>query len=174
MNINKYGSIFLNSDELFESIYKGKLKDFKNIHLDQPVVDQFNYSKDLNKDNFDYISNYIDPNCSLEQFDTNLQDDWFMPEKYKPTSFNMVEYLVSLCKDETETNRVLDELALFAQYNMIELLCYLKYLVDTMREHNIVWGVGRGSSVASYCLYLLGIHKINSIKYELDIKEFLK
>ena len=54
------------------------------------------------------------------------------------------------------------------------LLCYLKYLVDTMREHNIVWGVGRGSSVASYCLYLLGVHKINSIKFELDIKEFLK
>ena len=159
---------------MFESIYKGKLKDFLNIHLDQPVVDQFNYSKDLNKDNFDYISNYVDPNISLEQFDTNLQDDWFMPESYKPTSFNIVEHLVSLCKNETETNRVLDELALFAQYNMIDLLCYLKYLVDTMRKNNVVWGVGRGSSVASFCLYLLGVHKINSIKYDLDIKEFLK
>lgn len=174
MNINKYGSIFLTPDEMFESIYKGKLKDFLNIHLDQPVVDQFNYSKDLNKDNFDYISNYVDPNISLEQFDTNLQDDWFMPESYKPTSFNIVEHLVSLCKNETETNRVLDELALFAQYNMIDLLCYLKYLVDTMRKNNVVWGVGRGSSVASFCLYLLGVHKINSIKYDLDIKEFLK
>ena len=174
MNINKYGSIFLTPDEMFESIYKGKLKDFKNIHLDQPVVDQFNYSKDLNKDNFDYISNYIDPNISLEQFDTNLQDDWFMPESYKPTSFNIVEHLVSLCKNEAETTRVLDELALFAQYNMIDLLCYLKYLVDTMRKNNVVWGVGRGSSVASFCLYLLGVHKINSIKYDLDIKEFLK
>ena len=159
---------------MFESIYKGKLKDFLNIHLDQPIVDQFNYSKDLNKDNFDYISNYVDPNISVEQFDTNLQDDWFMPESYKPTSFNIVEHLVSLCKNETETNRVLDELALFAQYNMIDLLCYLKYLVDTMRKNNVVWGVGRGSSVASFCLYLLGVHKINSIKYDLDIKEFLK
>ena len=174
MNINKYGSIFLTPDEMFESIYKGKLKDFKNIHLDQPVVDQFNSSKDLNKDNFDHISNYIDPNISLEQFDTNLQDDWFMPESYKPASFNIVEHLVSLCKNEVETNRVLDELALFAQYNMIDLLCYLKYLVDTMRKNNVVWGVGRGSSVASFCLYLLGVHKINSIKYDLDIKEFLK
>jgi hypothetical protein len=174
MHINKYGSVFLTSDEMFESIYKNKIKDFKNIHLDQLFVDQFNRAKDLNKDNFDYISNYIDPNISLNQFDTNLQDDWFMPEKYKPTSFNIVEYLISKCDNEVETNRVLDELALFAQYDMIELLCYLKYLVDTMRENNIVWGVGRGSSVASYCLYLLGVHKINSIKYELDIKEFLK
>lgn len=174
MHINKYGSVFLTLDEMFESIYKNKIKDFKNIHLVQPCVDQFNRAKDLNKDNFDYISNYIDPNISLNQFDTNLQDNWFMPESYKPTSFNIVEYLISKCNNEVETNRVLDELALFAQYDMIELLCYLKYLVDTMRKNNIVWGVGRGSSVASYCLYLLGVHKINSIKYELDIKEFLK
>ena len=174
MQINSYGSVFLTSDEIFESIYKNKIKNFKNIYVDQPIADQFNTAKDLNKDNFEYIINYINPNISLEQFDTNLQDDWFMPESYKPTSFNIVEHLVSLCTTEIETNRVLDELVLFAQYNMIDLLCYLKYLVDTMREHNIVWGVGRGSSVASYCLYLLGVHKINSIKFELDIKEFLK
>ena len=95
-----------------------------------------------------------------------------MPKDYK--SFDILEFLISLCKTEDETNRVLDEMKLFAQYDMIELLCYLKYLVDTMRENNIVWGVGRGSSVSSYCLYLLGVHKIDSIKYDLDIREFLK
>ena len=57
---------------------------------------------------------------------------------------------------------------------MIGLLYYLKYLVDTMRENNIVWGIGRGSSVSSFILYLIGIHKINSIEYELDINEFLQ
>ena len=174
MQLNSYGSVFLTPDEIFESIYKNKIKNFKNIYVDQPIADQFNTAKDLNKDNFEYISNYVNPDISLKQFDTNLQNDWFMPNSYKPASFDIVEYLISLCKDNVETNRVLDELALFAQYDMINLLCYLKYLVDTMREHNIVWGVGRGSSVASYCLYLLGVHKINSIKYELDIKEFLK
>jgi DNA polymerase III alpha subunit len=43
-----------------------------------------------------------------------------------------------------------------------------------MRKHNIVWGVGRGSSVASYVLYLIGVHKINSMYYDLDIEEFLR
>jgi DNA polymerase III alpha subunit len=56
----------------------------------------------------------------------------------------------------------------------MDLLKYLKYLVDTMRENKIVWGVGRGSSVASYALYLIGVHKVDSIKYQLDINEFLK
>jgi len=57
---------------------------------------------------------------------------------------------------------------------MFDLLIYLKYLVDTLRSQNIVWGVGRGSSVASYCLYLIGVHKVNSMQYNLDIHEFLK
>ena len=57
---------------------------------------------------------------------------------------------------------------------MLDLLFYLKYLVDTMRGNSIVWGVGRGSSVASYVLYLLGVHKVDSIKYDLDINEFLR
>ena len=41
---------------------------------------------------------------------------------------------------------------------------YMVYLVDFMRENNIVWGVGRGSSVASYVLYLIGVHRIDSIQ----------
>lgn len=172
MNINNYGAVFVSPEEMFESIYTGKISTFNNIYLDDKTVEQFNAAKDSNRDSFDYLNKYSEPNISLEQFDTNLQNNWFMPEGYR--SFDIGQYLLSLCKTEIETNRVLEELELFVQYDMIELLCYLKYLVDTMRENNIVWGVGRGSSVASYCLYLLGVHKIDSIKYDLDIREFLK
>ena len=94
-----------------------------------------------------------------------------MPNSYCP---NLVEMLYGMCTTSEQTDRVSLELELFIQHNMMDLLYYLKYLVDTMRENNIVWGVGRGSSVASYVLYLLGVHKVDSIKYELDIKEFLK
>jgi len=94
-----------------------------------------------------------------------------MPNDYCP---NLVEILYSLCNTQDQRDRVDIELELFIQHGMYDLLHYLKYLVDFMRERNIVWGVGRGSSVASYVLYLIGIHKIDSIKYELDINEFLK
>ena len=175
MKIDKYGAILLNVNELFNNLYSRKIKTFKNVYLEQSTyVDQFNNAKDTNKDKFEYLETYIEPNISLEKFDINSQDEWFMPDEYKSTSFDIAEYLLSLCKTDIETNRVLDELGLFAQYNMIELLCYLKYLVDTMRENSIVWGVGRGSSVSSYILFLIGVHKIDSIKYDLDIREFLK
>jgi DNA polymerase III alpha subunit len=95
-----------------------------------------------------------------------------MPDKYK--NFEIVEFLLDQTTNEEEYQRVVNELELFYQYDMIEVLKYIKYLVDTMRENNILWGVGRGSSVASYVLYLIGIHKINSLKFGLDIREFLK
>ena len=46
--------------------------------------------------------------------------------------------------------------------------------IDTLREKNVVWGVGRGSSVASFCLFLIGVHKVNPILYKLKINEFLR
>ena len=65
-------------------------------------------------------------------------------------------------------------MTMFEERKMMNVLRFLIYLVDSMRKNKIVWGVGRGSSVASYVLFLIGIHKVNSLKYNLDIKEFLK
>ena len=63
---------------------------------------------------------------------------------------------------------------MFQERNLFNLLKYLKYLVDTMQSNKVIWGVGRGSSVASYVLYLLGVHKIDSMYYDLDPGEFLR
>jgi DNA polymerase III alpha subunit len=171
MNINEYGAVFLTPEELFENLYNGKVKDFQNIYLDKDTTNQFNSAKNLNKDSFGNLEEYHQPAESLVLFDQTNQEEWFMPNEYK--NMDIEDFLVNQCPRENY-DRLVDELVLFRQHNMIPLLRYLKYLVDTMRENKIVWGVGRGSSVASYVLYLIGVHKIDSIKYQLDIKEFLK
>ncbi len=171
MEINKYGNVFLTSEELFENIYTNKINNFKNIYSDQTTVDKFNTAKNTNKDNFEFLSVYTNPELSVKEFDLVNQNDWFMPDEYK--SMDIEDFLINQCSKENH-QRLIEEILLFRQYNMIDLLRYLKYLVDTMRENNIIWGVGRGSSVASYCLYIIGVHKIDSVKYNLDIKEFLK
>jgi len=66
------------------------------------------------------------------------------------------------------------ELELYRARNLYPVLQLIIYIVDTLRKHNLVWGVGRGSSVASYVLYLLGVHRVDSHKYTLNIREFLK
>jgi DNA polymerase III alpha subunit len=96
---------------------------------------------------------------------------WFIPKDYCP---NLVEMLYSMCETKEQTARVNQELELFIKNDMYDVLHCMKYIVDTLRENNVVWGVGRGSSVSSYVLYLIGIHKIDSIKYKLPIEEFFK
>jgi DNA polymerase III alpha subunit len=175
MKIDEYGQVVLTTDDLIQGLYSGKITNLTDITLnDQEEITRFQNAVKRNYNKFQSISQYQIPEISVEQFDTNLQDEWFMSEGYRSTSFDIVDYVFSLCKTDDENKRVEEELTLFAQYNLIELLCYLKYLVDTMRSNNIIWGVGRGSSVASYVLYLLGVHKVDSIKYGLDIREFLK
>lgn len=98
--------------------------------------------------------------------------DWNMPDSY--LSINIHEWLMERCTTAQQRDRVYTELLEYEKRGMIIVLKFLLYLVETCDKNDIVLGVGRGSSVASYCLYLLGIHCIDSIKYELDIKEFLK
>jgi DNA polymerase III alpha subunit len=95
-----------------------------------------------------------------------------MPKEYY--DLDIAKWILDQCKSEEELQRAGDELIKFQERNMFVLLQYLKYLVDTMRKNNIVWGVGRGSSVASFVLFLIGVHRINSLYYQLDIGEFLK
>jgi len=171
MHINNFGATKVTEQEAFDALYSGKIKDPKGLFFDQAVVEQFNQSKNINKDSFDKIQEYQDPTISLEEFDEANQKNWFMPDEYK--NMNIETFLVQHSPKENY-DRVAEEIQLFRQHNMIDLLRYLKYLVDTMRSNNVVWGVGRGSSVASYCLYIIGVHRIDSVKYQLDIREFLK
>ena len=99
------------------------------------------------------------------------KNNWFIPDEYK--LLDIEKYLVEQCPEQNYT-RLAEELALFEQNNMIPVLKTMKYVVDTLRKNNIVWGVGRGSSVSSYVLFLIGIHKIDSVKYDLPIDEFFK
>ncbi len=96
---------------------------------------------------------------------------WFIPDDYYP---NLVEMLYGMCENDAQRDRVSRELELYIKHGMSDVLYVMKYIVDTLRENGVVWGVGRGSSVASYVLYLIGVHKIDSIKYNLPIEEFFK
>lgn len=109
---------------------------------------------------------------STEEFDHRCQNTWYMPQTYK--DMDIVEYVLSLCKSDAELQRCGEELLLFQERGLFDLLRYLKYLVDTMTEHQLIWGVGRGSSVASFVLYKLGVHRIDSLYYDLDPREFLR
>ena len=173
MRINQYSEVILDQQDIVQGLYSGKLTSLSQINTDDSaLVNQFNQNVDINADPIDRLKLYVEPTCSIEEFDSINQSQWMMPDSYKTMDIEL--WLIEQCTTEEEMQRVAVELGLFSQHRMMPVLNYLKYLVDFMREHKIVWGLGRGSSVASYCLYLIGIHKVDSIKYQLDINEFLK
>jgi DNA polymerase III alpha subunit len=172
MKSSVYDEVIVQEDDVFQALYNGANINLADCRFEDTDIVKFNQAVLENADNIPQLIDFQQTSLSQQEFDQNNQANWFMPKEYR--EFNMVEYLLDKTTNEQEYQRVVSELELFYQHNMMDVLNYLKYLVDTMRANNIVWGVGRGSSVASYCLYLLGVHKVNSIEYELDIREFLK
>lgn len=169
MRTDIYGQPILNENDLCNLFMRDPTRTIKNalveknIHFDDIFI---------TIDNIPKLKEYIDPKISVTDFDDHKQSVWHMPEEYH--KFDIAKYVLDQCKDEAELQRAGEELLKFQERGMFTLLQYLKYLVDVMRKNNIVWGVGRGSSVASFVLYLIGVHRINSLYYDLSIDEFLK
>ena len=172
MNYNKLGIAYASSNELCELLYQNPDIDIakifvqdpdkynnavKNFYADLPILALYNLDLDT---------------VDVEKFDQQNQFEWYMPEEYR--NMDIANWLLEQCQSQEELQRVGKELLLYQERELFSLLKQLKYIVDTWRTNNIIWGVGRGSSVASYVLYLIGVHKINSLYYDLDIEEFLR
>lgn len=169
MKSDKFGFTIFEEQDLFDLLYQGiDLKEYSSkMILDQTEsLEKFKSNTELS-----FLEPLQESSISIEEFDTLSQHNWLIPDDYK--NFDIEGFLAYVCPKENY-QRLIDELQEFRSRNMLDLLRWLKYLVDTMRQNNIIWGVGRGSSVSSYVLFLIGVHKIDSIKYNLDWKEFLR
>jgi DNA polymerase III alpha subunit len=170
MKYDAYGQTYTTSNELCDLLYKNPKLDISLFQVEDSI--EYNRSVAELHAELDLLDSYHNIDMSVEEFDRVLQTNWRMPQEYR--ELDISEYVLSLCQQEHELQRVGQELLLYQERNLFDLLRYLKYLIDTLRKNNVVWGVGRGSSVASYVLFLLGVHKIDSLYYNLDIDEFLK
>ena len=170
---DQYGRVIYNRHELYDMLYDGvDIDNVKSVDWHEDF-DKFNRAIELNHLPDKLYTAIEKLSLSKEEFDRQNQREWFMPEEYR--DIDLHKYCLDRCPDDTEAcARVCNELFEFERRGLNSLLQYIIYLVDFMRENNLVWGVGRGSSVASYVLYIIGIHRINSMQYELDYREFLR
>jgi DNA polymerase III alpha subunit len=116
-----------------------------------------------------------EPVFMIKEIPESVEDavtQWNVPDSIAKLDLDV--YFAQKVNTVEEAVRVAEELALYRERKMEPMLRFMIYLVDVMQENNIVWGVGRGSSVSSFLLYLVGLHSINSVKYNLDIKEFIR
>ena len=172
MITNKFGEQIYTQDDVCDflmqghdlSVFEGMLVDRINLeemaHILENVPAFVNYDQMCQED------------LTQEAYDHRCQSTWFMPKEYQ--QLDIAAHVLNLCQSDAELQRVGQELLLFQERDLFDLLKYLKYLVDTMRANHVIWGVGRGSSVASYVLYKLGVHRIDSMFYDLQPEEFLR
>lgn len=168
MRLDQYGNPIYNSQDVFNLIYQGKIDALPNIEVElNHELEQLETVAELK------FKDLLPEIFRIETFDEASQQQWFMPNQYK--ELDIEEYIYNLTPPwDPDWTRVQEEMKEFKERGMLDLLRWLKYFVDTCVENNIVWGVGRGSSVASYVLFLMGVHQINSLKYNLDWQEFLR
>jgi DNA polymerase III alpha subunit len=169
MRLDKYSNPIFNEQDLFDALYKG----YQINPSDIVFVEERNSEIQTLEEQtgFRLFEPINSTTLTVETLDQEWASQWYMPTEYK--TLDLEGFLVDKCPKENY-QRLIEELQEFRERNMLDLLRWLKYFVDTCRANNVVWGVGRGSSVASYILYLIGVHKIDSIKYNLDWQEFLR
>jgi len=172
MNYDQFGQAYTTSDALCEILYQRPEVDVSKFLVQD--WDQYNSAVKCTYADLPLVGEYhpCPPNYDVDVFHQTQQSLWHMPEEY--LSLDIAQWVLGQCKTQEELQRVGQELLLYQERNLFDLLRQLKYVVDTWRTNNIVWGVGRGSSVASYVLYLIGVHRINSMYYDLDVGEFLR
>ena len=168
---DKYGNVMLSIKEGKKALLLGMDIDFA-IFDELKEVDFFNQNSEQILGQQTIIRPPFVEDIDVQAYHDACAEDWNIPESYKNTDIK--EFLLLLCDTTVEKERVEMELTMFEERGLVPLLQFLFFIVDYMRKYKIVWGVGRGSSVSSYCLYLLGVHKVDSIKYDLPIEEFLK
>jgi len=167
--INDHGDVIFSEEDVIELLYTDPDFDISKLYFND--IDK--YSESLKELGIDLpVINTAPGRPTPEEFDKQNCDEWHMPESYY--QINVLQWLLDKCQNDEEKFRVQMEYELFEKKQFIRVLQFLIYFVDTLRANNIVWGVGRGSSVASFCLFLIGVHKINPMLYNLDITEFLR
>lgn len=163
--IDQYNRYVATLSDGIELMHRDKTID-RLFFSDNAIIEEYN----LHVDEVDKLQE--DTTATYDEFHSQRSSIWYYPEWYR--TLDIRSFLINKCKTEVERQRVLDEIIVYESHNLVSVLRFLIYFVDYMRQTDQVWGVGRGSSVASFILYLIGVHKIDSIKYDLSIREFLK
>lgn len=169
IKINETGDCIYTEANAIELLYSNPELDVSKLFFEDPTQ----YNSSITNTGIDLQKlQTTPPRPTPANFDKQMISNWYMPEQYYQT--DVKKYLLNKCQSQEEKDRVEQEYVLFEQKNFIRVLQFLIYFINTLRKNNVVWGVGRGSSVASFCLFLIGVHKINPLQYDLNITEFLR
>jgi DNA polymerase III alpha subunit len=154
-------------NQIIKTISKGGIVEW----VDYTTDDICTYNKIATDDQQIGVKNNCNP----------LKFGWNIPKYY--IELDVVNYIInkhaimtsgmSESEEDERDQRLAEEIIKFQDLELIDVLRVVIYMVDRLTENNVVYGVGRGSSVSSYVLFVLKVHDVDSFKYQLDMNDFL-
>jgi len=162
------GDSTVDSKEIMAAIFRGKNID--SLFVEELTDEIKQYNKLVPPSQAILVKNEV----------RNLSFEWNIPENYK--NLDVISYVADKLQqlEATQSNfslrqeRCAQELQLYKKMGLFDTLRVLIYIVNTLVKNDVVWGVGRGSSVSSYVLYVIGLHDVDSFEYDLNIEDFLR
>lgn len=162
------GDSTVDADTIIDCIVHNK--DVHSLFVEELTEDIVQYNRLVSKTE----------KIAIKQSVADFSFEWNIPEKYK--QLDVIEYVSDkLFKEashepdfDQRQKRCAAELSRYKSLKLFGTLQTLIYIINTLTEKKIVWGVGRGSSVSSYVLFLIGVHDVDSFNYGLSINEFLR
>ena len=139
---------------------------------------------EVNEDVERFNANVIDADQLLLAVSepVNIPMVWQLPDSYKNLDVQervfdeFFKRLSSLKytqeQEDIAVRRLADEVNEVETRGMMDFMRTIVYVLDTFRTKDIVWGVGRGSSCACYILFVLGLHVVDCVRYEVPMNEF--
>lgn len=154
----------LSQDQFEQCLMRGFAPSKVTGWLEDSLRESLDHALKINPDLFQAQLAEADLSDSAQQ--------WLIPEQYQ--SLDIRALVLSLCRNQQDRERAEWELDQFESKSLLPVLRAIKFVIDTLRENKILWGVGRGSSVSSLTLYLLGVHRIDPMLWNLDPEEFFR
>lgn len=146
----------LSESEAIKALYNGV--PIEKIRIDTSLQEEYNKTAVIN--GFKPLQDVV------------YYERFLMPQEYH--DIDLTEYFSKLTVTLQQKQRVKEELNLFSLSEKTDLLRYAIYLSDVIKHYKIVTGVGRGSSVSVYVFFLCGLHKVDSLLYNLEYTDFFK
>lgn len=119
---------------------------------------------------------------AVQREPVQLDMSWQLPEDYQ--QLDLADYILTKFEERLPelgyseellaiaAARIEHELEEVERRGMIEFMRTVIFIIDEMRRTGVIWGVGRGSSCASYLLFLIGLHVVDCVTMDIPAEEF--
>ena len=166
------GDSIISPDKYIEKLLFGE--DVSHFFVEESQL----RNKNLLEDAKLYTDKHIEEHIEASEVDCQNVHTISYSEDTQYEHYNELETKVlsspRLKKTDKEFQRIAIELDYLFRVESCKLFLEVTKLIDKFKEDGVVWGVGRGSSCACYILYLLEVHDVDSLQYNIPFKEFSK